>query len=212
METTAHQESEPGDGFLTVELQHTQLGPSPDGSAAWLLNDYDDLVAWALAFDAIDEREARRLHKRARQNRVGASEVFARVLRLRATLDEVFRAIAIGGRPSEAAMSALARDGAEAVARASLVPDGERFAWSWTHDDSLERPLWPVVHDATRLLIDGPLDRLKACDGCNYLFIDESKNRSRRWCDMTTCGTAEKMRRYIARRAAKRATATNAPS
>ena len=66
-----------------------------------------------------------------------------------------------------------------------------------------------MVHDATRLLIDGPLDRLKACDGCNYLFIDESKNRSRRWCDMTTCGTAEKMRRYVARRAAKRATATN---
>jgi predicted RNA-binding Zn ribbon-like protein len=209
METITHARHEPGDGFLTVELQHTQLGP-PDGSAAWPLAEYADLVAWALDFGAIDAREAKRLRRQAQQDPVGAAEVFARALRIRETLDEVFRTIAIGGRPPVAATSALARDEAEAVARAKLVPDGDRFAWSWADDDSLGRPFWPVVHDATRLLIEGPLDRIKACDGCRYLFMDESKNRSRRWCDMATCGTAEKMRRYVARRAAKRGNTSNA--
>jgi predicted RNA-binding Zn ribbon-like protein len=46
--------------------------------------------------------------------------------------------------------------------------------------------LWPVAHAATAL------------------FVDESKNRSRRWCSMEECGTHAKMRRYVARRAAKR--------
>jgi len=210
METITHTAHAPGDGFLTLELQHTQLGPTPDGTAAWPLFDYDDLLEWALGFDAIDERTARRLRQRARRDPDVATAVFERTLRIRATLDEVFRTIAAGGQPSVAATARLASDEAEAVARARLVPDGDRFAWSWADDDSLARPLWPVIHDATRLLIEGPLDRIKACDGCRYLFMDQSKNRSRRWCEMSACGTAEKMRRYVARRAAKRAATATA--
>jgi predicted RNA-binding Zn ribbon-like protein len=50
------------------------------------------------------------------------------------------------------------------------------------------------------LLTAGPLDRLKLCGGCRWLFLDRSKNRSRRWCSMEHCGTAAKMRRYTGRR------------
>jgi len=64
--------------------------------------------------------------------------------------------------------------------------------------------LSPVVHAAVELLTSGPLDRVKACAGCHWLFVDESKNRSRRWCTMEVCGTNEKVRRYLARRAAGR--------
>jgi predicted RNA-binding Zn ribbon-like protein len=64
--------------------------------------------------------------------------------------------------------------------------------------------LWPVAYAATELLTSGPLGRVKNCAGCNWLFVDESKNRSRRWCSMEECGTHAKMRRYVARRAAKR--------
>ncbi|WP_414636011.1 CGNR zinc finger domain-containing protein [Actinophytocola sp.] len=46
----------------------------------------------------------------------------------------------------------------------------------------------------------GPLDRIKTCAGCRFIFVDESKNRSRRWCGMADRGTAAKIRRYVARR------------
>ena len=62
------------------------------------------------------------------------------------------------------------------------------------------RPLRPVVHAAVQLLTTGALDRIKGCGGCRFLFNDESKNRSRRWCSMDDCGTAEKIRRYVAAR------------
>jgi predicted RNA-binding Zn ribbon-like protein len=76
--------------------------------------------------------------------------------------------------------------------------------WKWALGEDLAGVLWPVAHSAIELLISGPLGRVKGCAGCNWLFVDESKNRSRRWCSMEECGTHAKMRRYVARRAAKR--------
>jgi predicted RNA-binding Zn ribbon-like protein len=59
-----------------------------------------------------------------------------------------------------------------------------------------------VVHAAIDLLLADSLVRLKQCGGCSFLFVDETKNRSRRWCSMDDCGTDEKVRRYVAARRA----------
>jgi len=32
--------------------------------------------------------------------------------------------------------------------------------------------------------------------GCGWLFVDTSKNRRRRWCDINDCGNRAKQRRY----------------
>jgi predicted RNA-binding Zn ribbon-like protein len=64
--------------------------------------------------------------------------------------------------------------------------------------------LWPVAEAAYRLAISTDLARLKRCVGCPWLFLDKSKNSSRRWCSMEFCGTERKKRRYVAKRAAGR--------
>jgi predicted RNA-binding Zn ribbon-like protein len=68
----------------------------------------------------------------------------------------------------------------------------------------LELPLWPVAEAAYRLLVGQEIQRLKRCAGCPWLFVDRSKNHSRRWCSMEICGTDEKMRRYVTKRADRR--------
>jgi predicted RNA-binding Zn ribbon-like protein len=78
--------------------------------------------------------------------------------------------------------------------------DGCLHALAWD-GDHLERPLWPLAVAALDLLRSGPLDRLKACEGCPWLFLDTSRNRSRRWCSMDDCGSRSKTRSYRARRA-----------
>jgi predicted RNA-binding Zn ribbon-like protein len=135
---------------------------------------------------------------------VEADAVFARALEFRGHLYELFRAVAEGHDPPEEDVEALRRFECEALSRAKLVPSGYGFAWQWAAGDDLSGVLWPVAHAATALLTSGPLGRVKNCAGCNWLFVDESKNRSRRWCSMEECGTHAKMRRYVARRAAKR--------
>jgi predicted RNA-binding Zn ribbon-like protein len=110
---------------------------------------------------------------------------------LRRTVYEVFRPLAERRDPDPDALSALAAFHADAVATARLVP-GDGFVW----DDDL---LAPVAVAAVDLLRTGPLDRLKVCAACPWLFLDTSRNRSRRWCSMSECGARLKMRRYRAR-------------
>jgi predicted RNA-binding Zn ribbon-like protein len=61
--------------------------------------------------------------------------------------------------------------------------------------------LLPAIVAAVDLLRDASrLRRLKLCGQCRWLFLDHSRNRSRRWCSMSECGAQVKMRRYRARR------------
>jgi predicted RNA-binding Zn ribbon-like protein len=69
---------------------------------------------------------------------------------------------------------------------------------------NLDAVLWPVAYSAHGLLTGSTLGRVKRCAACPWLYVDQSKNASRRWCTMDDCGKNAKMRRYVERRAAKR--------
>jgi predicted RNA-binding Zn ribbon-like protein len=115
----------------------------------------------------------------------------------------VFGAIASEKPPDPASLEILRGAEADALAHAQLVRAGARYTWTWRGGEDLARPTWLVAHAASELLTQGPLDRIKRCGGCPYLFLDESRNRSRRWCSMDDCGTQEKMRRFVANRRAR---------
>jgi predicted RNA-binding Zn ribbon-like protein len=193
-------------GNLALDFVNTDPGPSPEDE---VLRDYDDLVAWGRHAGLLTEPEARRLLRRARRSPAAARAALQRGLRLRGYLSELFQAVAAGRPPPGRCVAALRGDEAEALAHAELVAGPGGFRWSWARDDDLARPLRQVVHAAVELLTAEPggrsgLGRIKRCGGCPWLFVDESKNRSRRWCSMDNCGTDEKVRRYVARRAAAR--------
>jgi predicted RNA-binding Zn ribbon-like protein len=191
-------------GNLALDFVNTRGGRPRPSAEDEVLHDYADLVAWGRHDGMLTEARARRLLRRARRNPDDAQDTYQRAVHLRSYLYELFTAVAVGRPPPGRCIAALRSDEAEALARAELVSDDGGFAWSWAHDDELAHPLRPVVHAAVALLTAGPLQRIKRCDGCRWLFIDESRNRSRRWCAMEDCGTAEKIRRYLARRAAAR--------
>jgi len=56
-----------------------------------------------------------------------------------------------------------------------------------------------IATSAIDLLTDPQLERVRECPGCGWLFIDASRNRSRRWCSMETCGNRSKARRHQSR-------------
>jgi predicted RNA-binding Zn ribbon-like protein len=109
---------------------------------------------------------------------------------LRRAIYEVFRPIADGTEPGAGALAALHGFHADAVAAARLTPRG--YAWG---DDLLA----PIAVAAVDLLRFGPLERVSVCAGCPWLFLDTSRNHSRRWCSMDDCGARAKMRRYRAK-------------
>lgn len=122
---------------------------------------------------------------------------------LRKTIFQVFSAIAAGKTPDPNDLDILNADLHEAMARTQLVPENDGFTWTWPDDVVvLERAIWPVVRSAADLLISGELDRVRECaaSDCSWLFFDESRNRSRRWCSMQTCGNRAKVDRFRTRR------------
>lgn len=168
------------------------------------LRGYGDLVAWSVRLDVLKADEGWRLVREANRRPEEAEAVYLDSLALRDALYGIFRAVAEGGDPPSRALKVLRGYACGALARGNLARGDDGFEWEWKDGRDLARMLWPVAHAATVLLTSGGLDRLKLCAGCHWLFLDASRNRSRRWCTMEVCGTHEKARRYVAKRAARR--------
>lgn len=66
------------------------------------------------------------------------------------------------------------------------------------------QPAWHAAFNYVELLRRWPASRIKACahPDCILYFLDTSKNGTRRWCDMRTCGNRAKARRHYRRRKA----------
>ena len=191
-------------GAAILDLANTRSGP-PDGTPdEESLRDYGDLLRYSVRAGAVDDVDAERLARAASRHPVAARRAFGRTLELRDDAYAVFAALASGRRLPQVPAGRLRAAATEALAHATLADADGTFAIRWEATDDPDRVWWPVAFAGLELLLHGPLDRIKGCGGCSYLFIDETKNRSRRWCSMDECGTREKMRTYVARRAARR--------
>lgn len=177
-----------------------ESGPNGDRFAS-----YDRLVEWAEGAGFITTLAGAKLRRSARARERDAVRALERGRALRLTLRRVFLAVAEGTRfeePLEDLNSALA----DALVHLRLVPGKRRagaLAWAWENDDeSLDALLRPVVRAAGDLLASEEAARIRVCAGadCGWMYVDRSRNKLRRWCQMETCGTTEKTRR---RRASK---------
>ncbi len=191
-------------GHLALDFANTvddPLGPARHDHAAT----YDDIVRWSLRVGILDERRASSLRRSARRRGREASRAVAAAHQLRDALNETFGAVVHGSVRLPASWLQL-RDfatDAQAAAQLSRHDDG-RLEWSWSDVSQLTAPLHPIASAAAVLLVSDDLMRVKQCARCPWLFLDVSRNHSRRWCDMDDCGRAEKIERYVARRAAAR--------
>jgi predicted RNA-binding Zn ribbon-like protein len=165
------------------------------------------------------DHQAQRLLKEAARRPVDATAVLERAIALREAIYRIFSAIS-HERPLQAAdLATFNAELSRALAQSRIVStlrqpfDGaqdkaqdtaaEGFAWDWAGaGEALDQMLWPVVHDAAGLLTSEELDRVGQCadDRCGWLFLDTSRNRSRRWCSMEDCGNRAKARRYYERK------------
>lgn len=168
-----------------------------------LLNDYGDLVAWAVHTDIVNEDEAAILLEEAHLQPNEASGVHERAITLREAIYRIFVAISTQQRPAVEDMEILNTEIQPALAHGRIVDTGDGYTWDWAdNDETLDHILWPVARSAADLLASAKIDRARQCadERCGWLFLDMSRNRSRRWCSMEECGNRNKAREYYRRR------------
>jgi predicted RNA-binding Zn ribbon-like protein len=189
-------------GALCLDLANT-VDDRKSATPRELLVGFEDLVAWGLQAGAVPDATARALLREARAHPRAAARALEGARRVREMLFAVFSAVAHGRVPPDAAMARLNTAVPRAFGSRRLDQATGPPAWAWLERNPphLDRVLWPAVVSAAELLTSTELDRVRECAGerCAWLFLDRSKNRSRRWCDMTVCGNRIKARRHYAR-------------
>ena len=164
-----------------------------------LLNSYNDLVLWSQEAQILTEGEAWHLREEANSRRKEAGVVLQRAIDLREALYRIFLAVARGSSPEKSELSTLNTEFSEAMHRACIVPEKDSFTLDWTDKEkALDRMLWTIARSAADLLTSEGLHDVRVCaaDDCRWLFLDTSKNHSRRWCDMKSCGNRAKARKH----------------
>ncbi len=132
-----------------------------------------------------------------------AAAIFRGAIALRETVYRIFHAIASGNAPADGDLFELNRALEETPARNALQRSGAGFGWRVEGKPlaSASALLAPVLWSAGDLLAGPQLERVRECANgkCLWLFLDESKNGTRRWCSMTACGNRAKAHRHYAR-------------
>jgi predicted RNA-binding Zn ribbon-like protein len=180
------------------------------GSAREHLRTYGDVLEWSVQAGTLTRHAARQLQNLAAANPEKARRVVRRARTLRDSIDRTFAAVA-GGRAPRA--MDVARLNAE-IARLLAVTRLERAAGTFRMRPrpparDLAAVLLPIV-ESTIAVLTAEAERVRVCadPSCAWLFLDSTKNQTRRWCDMKVCGNRSKVRRFRRRAGATRTRAT----
>ena len=171
----------------------------PGGRWKEHLHQYRDLLIWSRQVGSLPLRRFRSLARLARSHPRKADAVLERARELREATFRIFFSLAHRAAPDARDLTTINRELGRGLAHAQVERSGSGFQWSWQGEsDSLETPLWPIVRSVADLLTSSDHERVLVCasDDCEWLFLDRTKNRARRWCEMKVCGNRAKVREH----------------
>jgi predicted RNA-binding Zn ribbon-like protein len=182
-------------GALCLDFANTLYGHT-DAIHEYMF-DYRDLVLWSRHAGVLSAQRAGVLLSKGEQVPAESEAVFHPAIQLRETIYRIFSSLAHDAAPPEDDLIQLHQVWLENQSHRRLEQTGDGFELGWEDSDALDSMLWPITRSAVELLTSDDLKRVKQCGRCDWLFVDRSRNRSRRWCSMDACGNRIKMaRRY----------------
>ena len=164
------------------------------------LKSYEDFTDWAREGRLINSAQKRALDAEASAHPRQAEKALEEVRRFRDALQRVFDAQALDAKADPADLKLLKSHYARAATSASVDATGDEVALSWPEvSGDLEYPLSELAWISMGLLLSDERKMIGQCEddrGCGFLFLDTSKNHSRRWCSMEGCGNRAKAKRH----------------
>jgi predicted RNA-binding Zn ribbon-like protein len=189
-------------GHPILEFTNTVGNHASDHPGEHLFG-YGDLLAWMGNIGLLQEEQVQVLKRKAAAQSEKSTSAFARSLELRESIYRIFVAQTKGESPAQDDLEVLNSVLRNLTGGAQIGQESGKFAWQWNFDaTSLEAPLSIIALAAADLMTSENIKWVGQCadeDGCGWLFVDTSKNHSRRWCDINDCGNRAKQRRYLQR-------------
>jgi predicted RNA-binding Zn ribbon-like protein len=178
----------------TLDYRFRASGPDE------LLQSYDDLLRFVRQAGLLTQSQLHRLGQ-AKATEGERRRVLAEAIELREAVASVAYAMIAKKKLPKQTVDLLEEYFHRANAAQRLGLTEKRLAWTLPERPDPATPLWLLALEAEKLLLSEQAERLRYCasDTCRWLFLDTSKNHTRRWCDMKICGNRMKARRYQAR-------------
>ena len=186
-------------GHPVLDLVNTLDWRFRDNGPEELLASYDDLLRFAAQAEILSPKQIRQIVRTSTQTAAADALVSCRELREAAA--EIFYAAVDSRTPPASQIKIVERCFKQARDCQRLAWAGSKLAWEWPASEwGPDLPVWVLAIAASRLMLSGDMRLLRACEkpDCRWLFLDTSKNHSRRWCDMKICGNRMKARRFKA--------------
>ena len=181
-------------GVLCLDFANT-INSRREPEHDYLLT-YSDIVEWAGKVEILSVQQVKSLQQLETQDVRKVEGALEKGRKAREVIHRVFSAVANKSEPKEDDLMAITHLYEEAIANGQHVRIDQHYKFAWRADETFDAFLWPIASSAESLLLTKELSRVKECPNCRWLFLDTSKNQSRRWCSMNTCGARDKMRRY----------------
>lgn len=185
-------------GALCLDFCNTGQAMRSPRQAEWI-SGFGDLVDWLEAGEAISHMQARRWRRAGEAAPGAAATAWRQAITLREVLFRVFNAAARGVDAERDDLQVIEAAFTASLASSRFERSDENYTWQLTPEAAAPRTIvQPIVKSAVDLLTSKSLSRLRRCgsETCFWLFLDETKNRSRRWCEMASCGNLAKVRRH----------------
>jgi predicted RNA-binding Zn ribbon-like protein len=204
-------------GHVALDLVNTVAPRIPgDPSRVEFVGTAGELRRWAERVELITAAEAVGVEDAWTASPASATQALHAAIDMReATYTALMASLGAGIATAEAAVAALeqlALRWAAATARSTLIPARPPGPAAVLSVGTAGALLIPdrLAYAAVDLVRTIDLVQLRVCPvdegGCGWLFLDRSRNGSRRWCAMEDCGTQAKSRRLTQRRRVKRVT------
>lgn len=186
-------------GHPALDLVNTLDWRFRESGAEELLSEYSDLVCFVEQSGLMSTKEARRLVRDVPESKSGRVLAAARELR-EATAEILYSALE-GKDPRAPVVRRLQEYVNEAKQHEELRWNGSKVVSELPESPaSADSPLWKLSLSVAEFVTSDQMSMLRQCGNaeCRWLFVDTSKNHTRRWCDMKICGNRMKARRFKA--------------
>jgi predicted RNA-binding Zn ribbon-like protein len=190
-------------GALCLDFANTVSRRKVPDEVCDHLASYSDLLAFATQSQYFPADLARKLEAASQADPQAAAKALQSSHKLREAIYRTFVACARCQQPIAADLKFIQNMTVDGWKHSQLTKVGPAYRWLLKRDEvhQFDGVLWPIAHSAADLLTSDRLKKVRMCEArtCAWLFLDESRNHSRRWCDMKVCGNREKARRHYQR-------------
>lgn len=189
--------------LLCLDFMNTVGWHLNENMSSEYLTSYSVFVEWCYLVGIINREQANIFAAESQKRSLEAKEVFQRVIKLRESVFRILLAVIGKNSPKQTDLDILNSEIDRMLPLLKLKYVNQGFVWEKSNDiKNLDWMLSTIVQNITEFLTSDQLGRLKVCgdENCGWLFLDMSKNKSRRWCSMQDCGNRAKAKRHYSKK------------